>query len=45
LQQGRKKRKHNVSGDVRSTDAGYNPRDLWDEHLSECRSGTSTMAA
>jgi hypothetical protein len=27
-----------------STDAGYHPGDQWDEHLSEGRSGTSTMA-
>ena len=26
-------------------DAGNNPRDQWDEHLSEGRSGTSTVAA
>jgi hypothetical protein len=28
-----------------ATDAGNNPKDQWDEHLSEGRSGTSTVAA
>jgi hypothetical protein len=28
-----------------STDAGYNPRDQWDDHLSKGRYGTSTTAA
>jgi hypothetical protein len=33
-----------VQCDRRSTDARYNLRDQWDEHLSEGRSDTSDMA-
>jgi hypothetical protein len=33
------------AGVVGRWDIEYNPRGLWDEHLSEGRSSTSTMAA